>query len=145
MLKTPKPVRPKPESLTPKKKTGAPKQITWRKTFLVSLQNSGNIRLSCQAAGISRVAAYRDRLHDDAFRAEWDTAMEDATDTLELIARKRAAASSDLLLIFLLKAHRPEKFRENIKHDLTANVTVTRKVEDLSDEELGTIALSRRR
>jgi hypothetical protein len=40
--------------------------------------------------------------------------MQDACDILEGHARARAIASSDTLLIFLLKAHRPEVYRERI-------------------------------
>jgi hypothetical protein len=50
---------------------------------------------------------------DPDFAAAFDAAVEEAVEELEQIARDRAKKSSDLLLIFLLKAHRPEKYRES--------------------------------
>ena len=65
------------------------------------------------------------------FRADWDEALEEARELLEAEARRRAAIGvdepvfykgkvvghirkySDNLLMFLLKAHWPEKFRDN--------------------------------
>lgn len=42
--------------------------------------------------------------------------MDEGIDRLEKVARERAEAGSDLLLIFLLRAHRPGKFRE--RHEI---------------------------
>ena len=72
------------------------------------------------------------RPHSSAtFRADWDEALEEARELLEAEARRRAAIGvdepvfykgkvvghirkySDNLLMFLLKAHWPEKFRDN--------------------------------
>jgi len=84
----------------------------WRRIFLVTLRATGNVMLSCQSAHISKVVAYRLKNNNQLFRKQWEEAEDDAIETLEAIARKRAAESSDVLLIFLLKAHRPEKYRE---------------------------------
>ena len=77
--------------------------------------------------------AARDK--SDTFAKEWDAAIEVATDTLEMEARRRASLGveepvyyqgqivgyvrkySDVLLMFLLKAQRPERFRDNHKID----------------------------
>jgi len=71
------------------------------------------------------------------FAAAWDEALEIATGSLELEARRRAQKGvlepvyykgkkvgavrkySDTLLIFLLKAHRPDKYRDNVRHEVT--------------------------
>ena len=84
----------------------------WRRIFLATLRATGNVMLSCQSAHISKVVAYRLKNNNQIFRKQWEEAEDDAIETLEAIARKRAAESSDVLLIFLLKAHRPEKYRE---------------------------------
>jgi hypothetical protein len=43
---------------------------------------------------------------------------------VELEARRRAIeGESDLLLIFLLKAHRPQKYREKVQPEHTGDVT----------------------
>lgn len=75
--------------------------------------------------------AYEDRKNDELFAAAWEEALEIAIENLELEARRRAETGvieyqillgkkvavnrkySDTLLIFLLKAHRPQKYRDN--------------------------------
>ena len=81
--------------------------------FLECLRDSGNIRASAKAAGIPRRTAYNWRERFVTFRNEWDDAVEDACDILEETAWRRAVKeSSDRLLMFLLKAHRPDRFKE---------------------------------
>jgi hemerythrin superfamily protein len=106
----------------------------WFPVFLATLRNTANVRASCQAAKIDRRTAYRNREENADFRAAWDEAIEDACDQLEASAWLRAKGSSDTLMIFLLKAHRPAKYRETTK---TINVNVTpEQVAKMSDEEL---------
>jgi hypothetical protein len=104
-------------NLTPKKAKRTAGE--WRPVFLKALANSGNVRAACHAAGITRTAAYDHRERSVLFAAAWDTALEDACDALEAMARKRAMDTSDVLLIFLLKAHRPAKYRDTYRHELT--------------------------
>ena len=63
-------------------------------------------------AEIGRTAAYKWRDDDEAFAAEWEDAIEEGTDALEDEAIRRAKDKSDTLLIFMLKARRPEKFKD---------------------------------
>ena len=86
----------------------------WRPAFLQTLKETGNVLLSCRVAGISRKHAYLTRQRNAAFAAEWADCMDDAIDMLEAIAVQRAKTVSDVLLIFLLKAHRPEVYRETV-------------------------------
>lgn len=79
---------------------------TWRRVFLDAYRNSGNVRASCQAAGVGRTAVYTARLRDPKFAAAWDEAREEAIDTLEAAAWQRARESSDYLLWRLLQANR---------------------------------------
>jgi hypothetical protein len=87
---------------------------------------------ACEAAGIHRSTAYDTRKADESFHQEWKEAIETACDAMELEARRRAKDGieepvfyrgkkcgvikrySDQLLIFLLRANRPEKYRERI-------------------------------
>lgn len=87
----------------------------WWPRFLAALRNSANVRAACQAAGIERKTAYRNRHQYRGFAKAWDEAIEDACDVLEAEAWQRARSTSDLLLIFLLKAHRPAMYRETVK------------------------------
>lgn len=95
-----------------------PKKRDWSLSFLRVMSETGNVRLACEKAGISRQAAYHRRDRDPDFAAAWAESMEDACDRLEEVARLRAEESSDTLLIFLLKAHRPAKYRETTRHDI---------------------------
>lgn len=108
-----------------------------RAKFLDAIvETGGNITRACQVAGISRRAAYEWREEEEAFRVEWDDAVEAGTDELEEEARRRAFAGvdepvfyqgeecgairkySDTLLIFLLKGRKPDKYRERVQIDV---------------------------
>lgn len=87
--------------------------------FLAKLRDSGNIRLSCQAAGIQRNNIYRWRRKFPSFVKEMDEAKEEALDLLEGEAWKRALMQSDRLLMFLLKAHRPEVYNPPERREIS--------------------------
>lgn len=89
----------------------------WSPVFLAALRATGNIQYACDAAGVTRRGASYARQTNAEFDREWRDALETATDALELEARKRALAGSDQLLMFMLKANRPAKFRERIQVD----------------------------
>lgn len=102
--------------------------------FLATLRETGNVRCSCEVAGIERNTAYSWRMEDDTFRELWREALESAIDLLEQEAWRRGYDGvdkpivykgrvmttykeySDRMLEILLKAHR-KKFRD--KHELT--------------------------
>ena len=106
-----KPPSPKvARSGTPAKKASAGE---WRRIFLETLASCGVIKLACYAAGITRKTAYLHRQKCVKFAEEWDEAIEDACDVLEGIGLDRAKAGSDGLLMFFLRANRPQTYREN--------------------------------
>lgn len=92
----------------------------WKPVFLRALEHGNSVSTACRLAGVSRATAYRARQRSPKFAQEWHDAWESGTDLLEDTAFERALAGSDTLLIFLLKARRPEVFRENVRmeHDL---------------------------
>ena len=95
-----------------------PKMGLW----LDKLRNSGNVRAACKAANVSRSTVYYWRHKYRWFELAWDAAMEDACDILEGVAWERSTVGqSDRLLMFLLKAHRPDRFAERIKQDITTD------------------------
>lgn len=88
-------------------------------SFLQKLSNTGNVRLSCEAAGIPRSTAYRWRDKWATFAAAWGEALDDACDRLEAEAWRRAIEEgSDRLLMFLLQAHRRDVYQpsQRIEH-----------------------------
>ena len=92
-----------------------------RALFIQALRNSGNIRASCLAAQISRTTAYRWKEKWSTFADEWAEALEDSCDVLEAEARRRGMSVSDRLLMFLLRAHRPEVFGDKQQVDITSD------------------------
>ncbi len=101
-----------------------------KQTFLEHLRETANVTESAQAAGVSRTAKYDRRAIDPELAKAWDDAIEQATDALEKEARRRALDGvdkpvyfqgkrvdvikeySDPLLMFMLRGHRPAKYRE---------------------------------
>ena len=101
-----------------------------RKTvFLEALVVTLNVTLACRRAGIARRTAYDWREADEGFARKWDDAVDEGVDLLEAELHKRAFEGverpvyykgeqvgtwrfySDALAMFLLKAHRPERYR----------------------------------
>jgi hypothetical protein len=107
----------------------------WQSVFLKHLCERANVSCASKAARISRKTVYAKRNTDPLFKTAWDDALDEACDHLEEEARRRAVEGtnkpifyrgqvvghireySDTLLIILLKAHRPEKYRENTRNE----------------------------
>ncbi len=100
----------------------------WQEVFLAQLRETGNVSAAARAAGTCRSRCYEWRRRDRAFAADWADALEEAADRLEMEAFRRAVKGvdedrffqgsvvgevtrySDSLLMFLLRARRPERF-----------------------------------
>jgi hypothetical protein len=105
--------------------------------FLTVLAQGGNVSKACEAADIARRTVYEYRDRDPDFAAEWDEAQEQYVNKLEEEADRRAHDGvenpvyqggelvgfkreySDTLLIFRLKALKPDKYRENVRQEIT--------------------------
>lgn len=107
--------------------------------FLASLRKTPNVTVAARAADMARSGAYALRERDTEFAKAWDESIEEGVDMLEAEVSRRAFEGtmkpvtfqgvitdtfleySDTLAIFLLKAHRPERFRERteVKIDTT--------------------------
>jgi hypothetical protein len=86
--------------------------------FLQILEETGgNVTVATRALGLTRQWAYQWRERDPEFAEEWDNAVEGGTEHLEQRLFTRACDVDTTAAIFLLKARRPEKYRENIKLD----------------------------
>ena len=101
----------------------------WRPAFIELLRATGNVTLAAQHVGRSRNQVHDVRQRSKRFAAQWDDALEEATDLLEAEALRRAVTGIDKpmffkgevvgstkkysgrLLMFLLEAYKPEKFR----------------------------------
>lgn len=100
----------KPKRVYKPKVTG-----NWKPKFLRNLQKHGNVSRSCLLSNVSTDCVYKTRAADPVFAKAWNEALTKAVDALEETAHRRAHTTSDTLLIFLLKANRPEKYRETTK------------------------------
>jgi hypothetical protein len=101
-----------------------------RKLFLEALATGASITAAARAAGVDRRTPYKWRDGVPAFDEEWVSHLEAGTDALEDEGRRRAMEGtkrpiyhggkrvgfvtehSDQLMMFLLRARRPEKYRE---------------------------------
>jgi hypothetical protein len=119
-----------------------------RDLFLEELRRRGNISDACRAAEIPRrQTVYEWRHADPEFAVLWDEALDVAIDAMEREAHRRAFEGteepiigrvgrdrddiithvtkySDSLAQFLLKAHRPEKYREKVDHEHRGSIAV---------------------
>jgi hypothetical protein len=104
--------------------------------FLDHLTVCGSVNRSAAEAKLHRTTLYRKKERDPVFAAAWDKAAALGVEALEDEARRRAFEGwqepvfhkgqvcggvqkySDTLLIVLLKAHKPEKYRENSKTEV---------------------------
>jgi len=73
----------------PDTKRGRKPRRDWKPKFLKALEHSGNIKGSCESAGISRQTAYVARKEDGVFAVAWDEALETACDDMEGEAFRR--------------------------------------------------------
>lgn len=118
----------------------SPLTDTQRK-FLKAYREVGIVKYACKVARISRQTFYNWRERDEAFKAELAHAVEDAHDTLEYAAYAQAVLGVEeyatnnsgvieyndkpvkirkyapSVLITLLKANMPEKYKDRQQHE----------------------------
>lgn len=129
-----------------------------KQDFLSALSKGLSVTDAASKVSMSRRGMYDARDVDLEFKKEWDSAIEEGTDLLEDEARRRAVEGtdhpvihlgvitdtyktySDTLLIFLLKARRPETYRE--RADITSNGKPLNPYLALTDEQLRELAKS---
>lgn len=105
-----------------------------RQKFLDALEETASVSAACKQSGLPRRTAYEWKEADVGFAKAWEAALDRAVGVLEDEAVRRAMVGvdkpvfhqgkrcgvireySDTLLIFLLKAQKPEKYRERFEH-----------------------------
>jgi hypothetical protein len=126
------------------RRKGVPEKFTAdkRAKFLAHLAQYGFVTRAAKAAGIHRDTARDTYDNDPAFHKAWDSALSEYTERLEQEADRRAYKGtlrpvfhkgekcgvirefSDTLLIFRLKALRPEVYKDRSESTVNGNVTV---------------------
>jgi len=107
-----------------------------RAKFLERLRDHGCVARASRESNLNRQNVYRVRVKDEEFAESWDTALEECFDAMEAEAKRRGVDGikenvyfkgerigevtkySDNLLMFVLKAKRPE-FRDRTAHEIT--------------------------
>jgi len=100
---------------------------SWRQVFIGHLSMTGNITVSCEMTGISRQTYYQTYSQYADFAAMADDAQIQYVERLEHEMHRRAMAGSDDLLWKMVKANRPEKYRE--RSDINQTITHDYRVE----------------
>lgn len=110
--------------------------------FLDALRETANVTVAARSVGVSSGTAYKHKAADPLFAEQWAEALEEAVDLLEHEAHRRAFEGtkkpvfykggecgyvteySDGLAQFLLKAHRPDKYRERseVKQEISGGM-----------------------
>lgn len=125
-----------------RRKSTAAGKGAWKAAFIQSLGQIPNVTVACEAARVSRTAAYFARETSQRFANQWDRAVTAGIERLEARCWVRASVGlkrgvwmkdengkpvrveevaevSDGLAALLLKAHKPEKYRETVNQVLT--------------------------
>lgn len=97
-----------------------------REAFIAIFSETCNVSEGARAAGVDRSTVYRWREADPRFAAAWDEAEQVAIDSLEKVAWDRAKGGvSDRMLEILLKAHRPDKFKDRVAAEISGKIGIT--------------------
>lgn len=106
-------------------------------SFLKELGETGLVKQACENSGIGRSTVYEERQRNEDFALAWHDIEEETTEAMEREAIRRGAEGvkkpvyqggklvghvqeySDTLMIFMLKARRPEVYREKTRHEHT--------------------------
>jgi hypothetical protein len=104
-----------------------------RDAFLAAFEETGMVSHACRLVGVGRSTVYVERQRNEDFAVAWADVEERVVESMEGEAYRRAVKGvekplvsagrlvttvneySDGLLMFLLKARRPEVYRENVK------------------------------
>ena len=90
---------------------------------------------AARVAGVGRRTVYDRRSRDEDFKRAWDEALEAAIERLEVQAIRRAMDGSDRLMMFVLRARRPEVYVERYQVQKASNEQKPM-VAEISDPEV---------
>lgn len=83
-----------------------------QKRYLAAYAECGSLKEAAQITGIGKSAHYEWLAKYPEYRVAYETATQRAIDSLEEEAKRRAMVGSDNLMMFMLKAKRPNEFRD---------------------------------
>lgn len=110
--------------------------LTAADKVLAKLSKGLSVSAACHAAGIGRTAYYSMLNDDPEFAKRAADAIEDGTDCLEDSATRQAIDGNAALMALLLKARRPEKYKDRSASEITgANGTPLAFVTTIRDHQ----------
>jgi hypothetical protein len=104
-------------TLSPRPRARKPRR-DWTRQFLEGFKRTGTVTGGCAHARIHRATAYRQRQKDERFALAWADLEEEVTDRLEATALVLALKGDQRLIEFLLKARKPDVYRERHQVEL---------------------------
>lgn len=159
-----------PDTKRPPKKARARGKDDWRPRFLAALAEHVVVVDACKAAGVSQSNVYDERRRNEKFAEAWAEIEEQTIQRMEREGFRRAVEGwierteyeyhevdgelqrfeslqvrkfSDTLLIFLLKARRPNVYRERVEHTGAGGGPLEHRVKvdlsKLTDEQLAAL------
>lgn len=130
---------------------------TRKRAWLEAFEEGGTVVAACKASDVPRSTAYQWRSKDEAFLLAWHDIEEATTERMEREAYRRGVEGvdravyhmgkvigaerqySDTLLIFMLKARKPDTYRDNVhvKQDIKISAAGSALVENPALAEEG--------
>lgn len=99
--------------------TRSVRDYDWRAVFLEHLAETKNPALSAKLAGISLGTVRSVKFNEPDFSRAWDELLRWEADTLEVDAFRLAREKDTRLIPTLLKAHKPERYSETRKLEIS--------------------------
>jgi hypothetical protein len=96
----------------------------WQARFVKSLRYAPSVSAACKAAGVARTTAYRHRDENEVFASKWQDAIDASVDVVEARCFKLASEGDPRLIEFILKAHRPQVYRDRQEIAVAAGVII---------------------
>lgn len=120
------------------KPSSHPANISKKAVFIANLAAGSSVKVAAENAGVHRRTVYDWRDQDAEFARTWEDAQAGSVEVLEDEVRRRALDPADkqshLLLMFLVKKHKPE-YRDNYKQETKVTVDTIKEF-DFSPEEM---------
>ena len=128
-----------------------------KKLFLDTLRETASVARAAHKSGLNRSTWYRHRRKSERFAAAWAEALDEGIEKLEEEALQRAIGGtrqpvffrgekigevrrySDALLMFLLRAHRPQRYRDGADPAAPGDNSLHRLLEDIDGKTRGIV------
>ena len=91
--------------------------------FLDALRERGTVYHAAKQAKIDRRTVYRWR-EDEGFAQTWDEVLDECVEAMEASFYERGLAGDNTAGIFWLKAHRPQKYSDRLRLEVTVEQVV---------------------